>query len=103
MTTEITVQRTPQGVLIPYTALEEWQDMELEVIQEKHRIVIRPKAAPITRDDVRDMLREVGLLYEIDAPAIEPVSQAERERLAKKLAEGPPLSELIIAEREDRI
>lgn len=103
MTGEIAVQMTPQGVLIPYTALEEWQDMELEVIQEKYRIVIRPKSAPITRNEVREMLRESGLLYEIDAPSAKPVSQAERARLAKKLAQGQPLSELIITEREDRI
>jgi len=104
MSTEIDVQMTSQGVLIPYTALGEWQNEELEVIQEKDRIVIRPKSVSVTRDDVREMLREAGLLYEFSAPSsVEPVSQEERERLAQKLAQGPPLSELIIAEREDRI
>jgi hypothetical protein len=93
----------PQGLLIPRVALGDWDMEQLEAVWEKQMIVIRPKRTPAnTRDQVRQLLRAAGLLYEPDWETPLPVSQEERARLAKKLAQGGPLSEIIIADREDR-
>ncbi len=104
MSTEIVAQMTPEGLVIPISALDEWHDAELEMVREKTAIVIRPKSVLLSeRERVRQMLREAGLLYETHwepGPAVSPEALA---RIAEKLAQGPPLSELIIAEREDRI
>jgi hypothetical protein len=104
MTTEIAVQMTSQELRIPLTGLEAWNDAELEIVREKHAIVIRPKSVfPSEHERVRQMLREAGLLYETNWEVGPAVSPEELARLAEKLSQGPPLSELIIAEREDRI
>jgi len=104
MTTEIIAQVTPQEVRIPLAGLDAWKDKELEVVREKHEIVIRPKSVLLSeREKVRQMLRESGLLYETHWEPVPIVSPEELARLAEKLAQGPPLSEFIIAEREDRI
>lgn len=103
MTTTIAVQMTPQGLLIPHVALGNWDLEELEVVRENQMIVIRPKPTPTgTRPQVRQILREAGMLYEPDWEAPPPVSSEERARLAKELAQGQPLSEIVIADREDR-
>jgi hypothetical protein len=47
-------------------------------------------------------LHAAGLLYKPDWETPAEVSAEERARLAQKLAQGQPLSEIIIAEREDR-
>lgn len=101
MTTEIKVQMTPQGLRIPRAALEDWQDAELEIVQEKHCVMIRPKSTVLTEHErAREVLREAGLLYETNWETPPVVSPEELARLAEKLAQGQPLSELIIAERE---
>lgn len=106
MATTITVQMTPQGLLIPRAALGDWSTKELEAVWEKTMIVIRPKRpkpTPVgTRPQVRRILREAGMLYEPDWEMPPPVSSEERARLAKRLAQGRPLSEIIIADREGR-
>lgn len=97
----IEVQVTQQGMLIPRDALGDWD--EVEVVRGNQVIVIRPKAtAADMRSQVRHILREAGMLYEPDWETPPPVAQEERARLAKKLAQGQPLSEIIIADREDR-
>lgn len=104
MTTEIIAQVTPQELRIPLAELEAWKDAELEMVREKHEIVIRPKSVfPSEHERVQQMLRETGLLYETHWKVGPAVSPEELARLAEKLSQGPPLSELIIAEREDRI
>jgi len=103
MATTIAIQVTPQGVLIPRDALGDWYAKELEAVWEKHEIIIRPKTTPVdVRSRVRQALRAAGMLYEPRWETPPPVSPEERARLAKKLAQGQPLSEIIIAEREDR-
>ncbi len=106
MATTIAVQMTPQGLLIPHTALGDWSTKELEAVWEKRMIVIRPKRpkpTPVdTRPQVRRILREAGMLYETGWETPPSVSPEERARLAKKLAQGQPLSEIIIADREER-
>ncbi len=103
MTTVITVQLTPQGLLIPRAALHDWSVNEVEVVRRERSILIRPKSdAADTRSRTHQVLRAAGLLYKPDWESPPDVSPEERERLAKKLAQGQPLSEIIIAEREDR-
>jgi hypothetical protein len=103
MATTIAVQVTPQGLLIPRTALGDWYMKELEAVWEKREIVIRPRPTPAdVRSQVRQALRVAGMLYEPHWETPPPVSPEERARLAKKLAQGQSLSEIIIAEREDR-
>jgi len=103
MATTIAVQVTPQGLLIPSAALGNWYTKELEAVWERHKIVIHPRPTPAdVRSQVRQVLRAAGMLYEPDWEAPPSVSSEERARLARKLAQGQPLSEIIIAEREDR-
>ena len=107
MTTTIAVQMTSRGLLIPRASLGDWSAKELEAVWEEKAIVIRPSrsaSTPVgTRPQVRHMLREAGMLYETGWEMPPPVSSEERARLAKKLAQGQPLSEIIIADREDRV
>jgi virulence-associated protein VagC len=99
----IPIQVTETGILIPDEALGELNKDELEVVREDDRIVIRPKRLPADdRAQVRKVLRDAGLLYEPDWEQPPPVSPQERACLAEKLASGTPLSEEILAEREDR-
>ena len=99
----IPVQVTERGILIPDEALGELDKGELEAVREEGRIVIRPKSRPADeRARVGQALRAAGLLYEPDWEQPSTVSQEERARLAQKLASGLPLSEVIIADREDR-
>ena len=99
----IPVQVTKKGILIPHEALGELGRAEIEVVREKGQIVIRPKPQLVDeRAHVAQVLRAAGLLYEPDWKQPPPVSQQERARLAQKLASSPPLSEVIIADREDR-
>ena len=100
----IRVTVTDRGILIPDEALDGLDRDELEAVREGDRIVIQPKSQPIDeRARVAQVLRDAGLLYEPDWEQPPPVSERERARLARKLASSPPLSEVIIAEREDRV
>jgi hypothetical protein len=98
--TATVVQMTPQGILIPRAAFQDWG--EVEVVQEKQRIVIRPKSLTPTqeRELVIQALRQDGLLVEITGePLSQPVTPEERAALSKKLSIGRPLSEIVIEER----
>lgn len=100
----IAVRMTSQGLLIPSAALGDWKGDELEAVREREAIIIRPKStATDMRAQVRQVLRTAGMLYEPDWETPPSVSPEERVRLAKKLAQGQPLSEVIIADREDRV
>ena len=99
----IPVEVTERGILIPYEVLGELDKGELEAVREEGRIVIRHRL-DLADDRVRvgQVLRGAGLLYEPGWEQPPAVSEEERARLAKKLASGSPLSEVIIADREDR-
>lgn len=102
MTTIIATQVTPQGLLIPHAALRDWNINDLEVVRRKQTILVRPKRnATVPRANVRQALRAAGLLYQPSWETPPDVTPEERARLARKLAQGQPLSEVIIAERED--
>ena len=73
-------------------ALQGWG--EVQIVREKHRIVIRPKTlTPAQEHELMvQALREDGLLYEPDGePDLPVVSDEERAELAKKLSVGRPL------------
>ena len=104
MEQKITVQVTDQGILIPDELLGDLDPVELEIVREEGRIVIRPKQKPADeRDQVDRALRAAGLLYEPDWELPPPVSPEERARLAQKLSSDSPLSEEILADRGDRV
>ena len=99
----IPLEITENGLLIPHEILGDLDRGELEAVREEGQIVIRPKSQPVDeRTRVEQVLRAAGLLYEPDWERPSPVSGEERARLAEKLALGAPLSEVIIADREDR-
>jgi len=100
MTTTLNIQMTGQGILIPRTAFQDWG--EVEVVQEKRRIVTQPKTSILAqgRELVIQALHEEGLLVETDRePLSPPAMPEERAELAKKLGAGRPLSEIVIEER----
>jgi hypothetical protein len=103
MDTTVTVQMTRKGLLIPRKALGDLGAEELEAVREEGTIVIRPKSAGADeRTQVRQALQAAGMLYEPEWEPPKPVSPEDRARLAQKLGQAGPLSEIIIADRGDR-
>jgi hypothetical protein len=104
MSTVIATKVTPQGLLIPTSALQEWLEQEIEVIKEQQRIIIQPKSAPRTeRDQVLQILEAAGLLLPAEAPPVrKPPSARQLDDLAQKFAAGRPLSEIIVEDRDRR-
>jgi hypothetical protein len=104
MGTAVAIQMTPEGLLIPSDALGDLATGELEAVRVGSAIIVRPKRSSADeRDQVRQVLRAAGLLYEPGWETPPPVPPEERARLARELGGGQPLSESIIADREDRI
>jgi hypothetical protein len=101
-----TIKVTNQGVLVPRPLLQAWGDIEeVEVEQRPDAIVIKPKSPALARSR-EQMLKEMkaaGLIQELHGTPPPKVSAKERARLAKKLGQGKPLSEIIIEDREDRV
>ncbi len=65
-------------------------------------IVILPRES-IETDEIIRIMVEAGLMRPRSLKALEPpdpVSEEEREEIAKKLGQGRPLSEIIISERD---
>jgi predicted DNA-binding antitoxin AbrB/MazE fold protein len=89
------------GVLRPLTPLELPEHTAVEVAV---RRLPSPTTATAQRRHTREVLIAAGLvLPESDAsPAVQPLSAAERQALARHLPAGRPLSEIIIEEREGR-
>jgi len=101
--TTITTQMTPQGLLVPRSALGEWLERGVDVVREKERIVIRPRPAKLDeREEAIRILDEAGLLVKPDwEPTVSPVSDAELEELARKFSVGRPLSQIVMEERAE--
>ena len=104
METTIATQITPQGLLVPRSALGDWLERGVETVKEEERIIIRPRSAePDEREEVIRILEEAGLLVKPDwEPTAPPVSDTELEELRRKFSVGKPLSEIIIEERDER-
>jgi hypothetical protein len=105
MATAISVQITPQGLLIPLAVIRDWlEGGDLEIIKESQRIIIQPKPAPplTERERVLRILEKAGLVVPPEPlpPGHKPVSPEEQMELARKFSVGRPLSEFIIEERQ---
>jgi len=100
MARTLPVEMTRRGLLIPHEAIRDWED--IEIVQEERRIVIQPRQTNRLeqREAVIQALRENNLLIELSGEILSPPpTEEERLQLANKLAEGRPLSEIIIEER----
>ena len=100
MTTTLAVQMTPQGILIPRAAFQDWG--KVEVLQEKRRIIVQPQSSTQAqeRELVIQALRKDGLLVEMAGESLSPsITPEERAELAENLSVGRPLSEIVIEER----
>lgn len=101
MSTVETARMTDEGLLLPREMV---QDLgEVEVVRRPDYILIKSKAI---RDRelhsrARKVLREAGLLVEVHREPLAEVSPEERAELARRLASGRPLSEIVIEEREE--
>lgn len=105
MKTTIATQITPQGLLVPRSALGDWLELGVETIREKEQIVIRPRSyEQDEREEVIRILEEAGLLLPPEPlPASHvTISAQERAELTRKFGVGRPLSEIIIEDRADR-
>ncbi|MBN1887036.1 MAG: hypothetical protein JW850_03565 [Thermoflexales bacterium] len=104
MDTTIAIPVTSQGVLVPRSLMVGWGSVE-EVEAERHSgvVIIRPKVACAdpARAQIISKMKAAGLIEELPWSRPPYVSPEERARLAKKLSDGKPLSEMIIEERRD--
>ena len=105
MATTITVQMTPEGLLVPRAAVAGWE--EIEVIKREQQIVIRPKKVSARQEweTMVQSLRQARLtspLADTSSGQAVPISPARRAELAQALAIGKPLSEIVIEERAER-
>jgi hypothetical protein len=101
---EITPEITPQGVLIPREAVQEWLEEGIEIIKNRGRIVIQPQIETHSeRERVLEVLKTSGTLVKLKSKPIPyPVTSVELEELREKFSVGQPLSEIVIKEREER-
>lgn len=101
----VDVKITDEGVLIPHPLLEAWGNIqEVEIEQRADALVVKPKANHSSRlhDRIVDEMKAAGLIEELPWAPSPAVSAEARADLADKLSRGHPLSELMIADREDR-
>lgn len=102
---QITVQMTPDGLLINHPRLQEWLNRGVDIIQEDDRIIVQPKPLPTLapdRERVLQILGATGLLVKPEwTPISPPVSDTEYAELAQKFSVGPSLSEALIKERSE--
>jgi len=101
--TESAAQITTQGIFIPRTMVESWQ--EIEVVTEPQRIVIQPKATALTEHErVIQIVEDCGFLLSSEPLPKDyvPLSEEEKEELRQALSVGKPLSEIVLEDREER-
>jgi hypothetical protein len=102
MSTPITVQITPEGILIPRAALADWLEQGIEVVKDQTRIIIQPQSY-LTKDheQIKNLLAADGLLAKFDWESELPsISDEEFAVLREKFSAGKPLSEIVLEERE---
>jgi len=102
----VAVKVTPKGVLVPRRLVPAWDEVqEVEVEQREDALIIRPRS-PDTRRPHAEIVREMkaaGLVEDLGWALPPAVPAEERARLAWRLAEGQPLSEIVIEERAERL
>jgi hypothetical protein len=101
---ELTIQLTPQGLLIDHPLIREWLTQGIEVVPQNGAVMLRPKIAPGTRR-LSEILAQAGLLVHPKPLPINftPLSLEQQAELSRKFSIGRPLSEIIMEERGDRI
>lgn len=103
--TIVSAKVTPRGVLVPHTLIAAWGNVrEVEIEKHADTVVIRPRLAETAaarRNQVIAKMKAVGLIEELPWPEPTGVSPEDRARLAEKLSQGRPLSELIMEDREE--
>ena len=99
----VSLKVTPQGVWVPRALVpggDEVQEVEIE--QRADVLIIKPRlhdTGGLRAEIVRDM-KAAGLIEDLTWARPPVVSAEERARLAMKLGQGQPLSEVIIGERD---
>jgi len=97
------VKVSARGVWVPRLLIQAWGQVdEVEIEQRPDAIIIKPlgRAGP-TRQQIIAEMRAAGLIEDLPWPRPRPVPAAEQARLARKLGDGRPLSEIILDEREE--
>jgi membrane protein involved in colicin uptake len=108
------IRVTSKGVLVPRYLLSDWGNIkEVHVEQCADHIVIKPGAvhagdqravsqrADSQRAEILDKMKAEGLIEEVEWSHVQVVSSQDRARLAQKLSQGKPLSQIILEDRED--
>ena len=100
MSTVETARMTDEGLLLPHEMV---QDLgKVEVVRRPGYILLKPKVMRNRElhNRARKVLREARLLVEVHKESLPKVSPEERAEIARRLASGRPLSEIVIEERK---
>ncbi len=98
----------PNKILEPFKMAAQRQHKQVEqlIIEQLALISTTVDQPTYQATAVEQLFRQSGLLVRaepLEEQNEQPLSEAERERLAQKLAQAGPLSELIISEREEQL
>jgi hypothetical protein len=97
----------PDKIIEPFKIAAQQQNKQVEqFIIEQLALISTIVDKPMSRFTAVELFRQSGLLTRTEPPekrSEPPLSEAERERLAQKLAQAGPLSKLIISEREEQL
>jgi len=98
----LTLERTTEGLFLPSELITGWQ--QIEAVRHSDHVVLRAKSnsAVNQREQVLSALRQANLVAEPNWEAPPPVSAQERAMIAQELSGNPPVSQLVLSEREDR-
>ncbi|MBM3238988.1 hypothetical protein FJZ31_22070 [Candidatus Poribacteria bacterium] len=98
----------PDKIIEPFKIAAQRQHKQVEqlIIEQLAFISTTVSQLPPRLTEVEQLFRQSGLLVRtepMEKQSEPPLSEAERERLAQKLSQAGPLSELIISEREEQL
>ncbi len=98
------VKVSARGVWVPRLLIQAWgQVEEVEIEQRPDAIIIKPLGrVSHKRQQIIAEMRAAGLIEDLPWSRPRPVPAAEQARLARKLGDCSPLSEIILEEREGR-
>lgn len=102
MPSTLTLERTTEGFFLPAEFIIGWE--QIEAVRYSDHVVLRAKSngAINEREQVLSALRQANLVTEPNWNVPPPVSAQERAVIAQELSGNPPVSQLILSEREDR-
>ncbi len=98
----------PDKILEPFKMAAQRENKQVEqLIIEQLALISTPVDKSASQFTIVEQLfRQSGLLTRtepLEKQSEPPLSEAERERIAQKLSQAGPLSELIISEREEQL